>query len=85
MDKMKMYSIRLTDHQAAQLDYLTRLYGSQATAFRAVIAILTLLSELDEAGHIEHLDLAKLHYTVFCQHRVTMSTNHRVKMSPVCR
>ena len=45
MAEMRMYSLRLTEHQAAQLDRLTQLYGSQATAFRVALALLYVLSE----------------------------------------
>lgn len=44
MAEMRMYSLRLTEHQAAQLDRLTPLYGSQATAFRVALALLYVLS-----------------------------------------
>jgi len=54
------YSLRLTDTQAAQLDYLTAAYGSQATAFRTAIDLLYTLRKLDELGILDYLDIERL-------------------------
>ena len=57
---MSLFSLRLTEHQAGQLAYLTRLYGNQATAFRVAIDLLFTLRRLEELGIYEHLDTEKL-------------------------
>lgn len=45
---MKLFNVRLTKSQADQLDYLTRIYGSQAAAFRTALDLLYTLRRLDE-------------------------------------
>jgi hypothetical protein len=57
---MNSFSLRLTEHQAGQLAYLTRLYGNQATAFRVAIDLLYTLRKLEELGIFDHLDTEKL-------------------------
>jgi len=57
---MSLFSLRLTEHQAGQLTYLTRLYGNQATAFRVAIDLLYTLRRLEELGIFDHLDTEKL-------------------------
>ncbi|MBX7251612.1 MAG: hypothetical protein K1X50_06475, partial [Candidatus Promineofilum sp.] len=57
---MSLFSLRLTEHQAGQLTYLTRLYGNQATAFRVAIDLLYTLRKLEELGIFDHLDTEKL-------------------------
>ena len=57
---MSLFSLRLTKHQAGQLDYLTKLYGNQATAFRTAIDLLYTLRRLEELGIYDHLDTEKL-------------------------
>jgi len=56
----KLFSLRLTEHQAGQLDYLTKLYGNQATAFRTAIDLLYTLRTLEELGIFDRLDTEKL-------------------------
>lgn len=58
--KMKAYSLRLSDSQAGQLEYLTRLYGNQATAFRVAIDLLYVLRRIEELGIWQHMDTEKL-------------------------
>lgn len=57
---MSLFSLRLTKHQAGQLDYLTKLYGNQATAFRTAIDLLYTLRTLEELGIFDRLDTEKL-------------------------
>lgn len=57
---MQLYSLRLSEHQAGQLTYLTRLYGNQATAFRVGIDLLYTLRKLEELGIFDRLDTEKL-------------------------
>ena len=57
---MSLFSLRLTEHQAGQLTYLTRLYGNQATAFRVAIDLLYTLRKLEELGIFDHRDTEKL-------------------------
>lgn len=45
---MKLFNVRLTKSQFDQLDYLTGIYGSQATAFRTALDLLYTLRRLDE-------------------------------------
>ena len=56
---MSLFSLRLTDYQAGQLTYLTRLYGNQATASRVAIDLLYALRKLEELGIFDHLDTEK--------------------------
>lgn len=57
---MKPFSLRLTEHQAAQLDYLTELYGNQATAFRVAIDLLYTLRKMETLGIFDNLDTERL-------------------------
>lgn len=57
---MKQLSLRLTDSQRQQLDYLTELYGNQATAFRAAIDLLYILRRLEALGLFDGLDVERL-------------------------
>lgn len=57
---MKLFSLRLTKNQSGQLDYLTDLYGNQATAFRVAIDLLYTLRRLEELGIFDHLDTERL-------------------------
>lgn len=57
---MKQLSLRLTDSQRQQLDYLTELYGNQATAFRAAIDLLYILRRLEALGLFDTLDVERL-------------------------
>ena len=57
---MTLFSLRLTEHQAGQLAYLTRLYGNQATAFRVAIDLLFTLRRLEYLGIYDQLDTEKL-------------------------
>lgn len=57
---MIAFSLRLTEYQAQQLEYLTELYGNQATAFRVAIDLLYTLRRLEELGIIDHIDIEEL-------------------------
>jgi len=57
---MIAFSLRLTEYQASQLDYLTKMYGNQATAFRVAIDLLYTLRRLEELGIIDHIDIEEL-------------------------
>jgi len=61
---MKLHNVRLTEHQSMQLDYLTEVYGSQATAFRTAIDLLYTLRRMDELKIFKHLDIDKLNETL---------------------
>ena len=55
-----MYSLRLSDRQSEQLEYLTRLYDNQATAFRIAIDLLYTLRKIEDLGIYDHLDIERL-------------------------
>lgn len=60
MNELLPRSIRLTEMQAKQLDYLAGLYGSQSSAFRTAIDLLYTLRKLEELGVFDRLDTDQL-------------------------
>lgn len=56
----KTFSLRLSRYQAGQLDYLTALYGNQATAFRVAIDVLYTLRRLEDLGIYDSPDAEEI-------------------------
>lgn len=74
---MKLFSLRLTQQQAGQLDYLTRLYGNQATAFRVAIDLLYTLRRLEELGIFDRLDTERLRESLHKPDTLPVNTGKR--------
>lgn len=74
---MKLFSLRLTQQQAGQLDYLTRLYGNQATAFRVAIDLLYTLRRLEELGIFDRLDTDRLREALHNPDTLPVNTGKR--------